>query len=135
MKTFLVPFVTSLAVLVALDATWIYLFMSKLFNAEMPHLMRPSIWVTPAILFYLVYCAGLVLLVIQRPDVGGDLLRSALYSALMGFLAYSTYDLTNLATLQGWTLTVTVVDILWGTFVTMLAGLAGAYALQWCRAE
>ena len=35
----------------------------------------------------------------------------------LGFVAYVTYDLTNLATIEGWPLFVTVIDLIWGAFV------------------
>ena len=34
--------------------------------------------------------------------------------ALLGLVTYAAYDLTNLATLEGFPLTVTLVDLVWG---------------------
>jgi len=48
-----------------------------------------------------------------------------LYGALLGFFAYATYDLTNLATLRGWSPTLAIVDMAWGTFITALAATGG----------
>ena len=51
--------------------------------------------------------------------------------ALFGLVAYATYDLTNLATLRGWSLPVTLVDIAWGAAVTALsAAVATAVLLR-----
>ena len=55
----------------------------------------------------------------------GSSRKAVAMGALLGLVAYATYDLSNLATLQGWSLAVTVVDIAWGTCVSGLAALAG----------
>lgn len=49
---------------------------------------------------------------------------------LLGLVAYATYDLTNLATFSRWSVVVTVVDMVWGPFVTALASLAGFVAIR-----
>lgn len=55
--------------------------------------------------------------------------RAVLAGALFGFFAYATYDLSNLATLRGWPLRLTLVDIAWGTALTAAAAAAGRWAL------
>ena len=55
----------------------------------------------------------------------GSLGSAVLHGALFGFFCYATYDLTNLATLKGWTLPMALVDIGWGTVVTAIAAAAG----------
>ena len=47
--------------------------------------------------------------------------------ALLGFFCYMTYDLTNYATLKVWSLKVTVLDMIWGTFLTGSAAAVGAF--------
>jgi uncharacterized membrane protein len=70
-----------------------------------------------AILFYLLFIAGLVYFAVRPAlDVGGWR-RALLLGAAFGFLTYMTYDLTNLATLQDWPATLTAVDIAWGTLL------------------
>lgn len=53
-----------------------------------------------------------------------------LLGGLLGLVAFATYDLTNLATLRRWPLMVSVVDMVWGTFVTSMASLAGFVAIK-----
>ena len=50
--------------------------------------------------------------------------------ALLGPIAYSTYDLTNLATLRGWSAKLALIDLVWGTIVTSLAATAGYFAAR-----
>jgi uncharacterized membrane protein len=45
--------------------------------------------------------------------------------------AFATYDLTNLATLRGWSLTMSLVDIAWGTFNTGVSATAGWLAARY----
>jgi uncharacterized membrane protein len=63
----------------------------------------------------------------------GSLLRAACLGALLGFIAYCTYDLTNLATLNGWPVKVALLDIAWGTFITALAAVGGTWAVRLLR--
>ena len=44
-----------------------------------------------------------------------------------------TYDLTNLATVEGWPLVVTVVDVAWGTTSAALATLVSVRAARRLR--
>jgi uncharacterized membrane protein len=75
--------------------------------------------------FYALYLVGVVIFAIAPALEKRSLRKAVVSGALFGFFAYATYDLTNLATLKGWSLTVSVVDILWGTFVTAVAATAG----------
>lgn len=71
-----------------------------------------------AVVFYIVYVIGIVAFVLSPALEKQSWQHAALYGALFGFVAYATYDLTNLATLRGWTLKMVVVDMLWGTVLT-----------------
>ena len=55
----------------------------------------------------------------------GSLARALATGAFFGLVAYATYDLTNLATLKGWPVAVTVVDICWGMVLTASVAAAG----------
>ena len=82
-------------------------------------------------LFYLLYALGLTVLVIL-PAAKGEtgFLKIFLLGALLGLVAYSTYDLTNLATIKNWPLMVTLVDILWGTLYTGIASIIAVYVAR-----
>ena len=57
-------------------------------------------------------------------------LSAALYGALFGFVVYAAYDLTNLATLRGWPMAVSLVDLAWGAAVSAAACLAAFLAMR-----
>jgi uncharacterized membrane protein len=72
-----------------------------------------------AVVFYLIFIVGLVILVIGPAVEAGSWAQALWRGAVFGFVAYATYDLTNLATLRDWPLAMTAVDLVWGT---VLAG-------------
>lgn len=86
-------------------------------------LARPNI--AAAIAFYLIYAAGVQVFCVYPALAAGSWSRASLAGALFGFFAYATYDLTNLATLKGWPLSVALVDLVWGTVLTAVAATAG----------
>lgn len=107
------------------DLLWLGLIMPGFYRANLGHLMSSSIGWGAAIVFYALYAVGLAYFVIQ-PAVGSlSLMRALLVGAFFGLIAYGTYDLSNQATLRDWPLIVTVVDMLWGMF---LSGAASAIA-------
>mgnify|MGYP000867877438 CR=1 FL=1 len=61
----------------------------------------------------------------------GSLSKAILLGALFGFITYATYDLTNLATLKDWPITVTIVDLIWGTTLSTLIGLFTYLIYNW----
>jgi uncharacterized membrane protein len=123
------PFVALIAVLVSmgiLDALWLTTMTERLYRRQMPELLLATPMWVPAILFYLVYAVAVTFLVVLPALERGDsLLRVVLTGALLGLAAYGTYDLTNHATIRGWSPVVTMVDLAWGTTLTaVVAALA-----------
>lgn len=116
---------TALLVLTVLDGLWLGLVARDFYQREIGALMASDVRKLPALLFYLGYPMGLVLLALTpRPD---SLAQALLRGALMGLVAYGTYDLTNLATLKGWSARMAVVDTAWG----MAVSAAAAAAVWW----
>ena len=70
-----------------------------------------------AFIFYFIYIFGLVYFAINPALAKGEFTHALLVGALFGFMTYATYDLTNLATLEGWPLKITLIDMAWGTFL------------------
>jgi len=117
-------YAATLLALLALDAVWLGLLARGLYARELAHLLAPSIRWGAAVAFYLLYVAGLLALVVA-PNRAAGAAAVAWRGALFGLVAYATYDLTNLATIAGWPLAVTVVDLLWGAALTAATALAG----------
>lgn len=113
---FLFQMLLTLVIFTVVDLFWLVKVAPKLYRQHIGHLMADKVNRIAALLFYLVFIAGLVYFVIapHQDHLGQGMLAGAIF----GLVTYATYDLTNLATLKGWPITITVIDLAWGTFVT-----------------
>jgi uncharacterized membrane protein len=128
MRAWWIGYGVALVVMAVLDAVWLGIVARDLYIHELGALMAPEVRKLPAALFYLAYPAGLVTLALQPQPAGPAM--AAWRSALVGLMAYGTYDLTNMATLHQWSVTLTVADIGWGAVASALAGTAAFLAMQ-----
>lgn len=123
--TFLRGWLAALVVLGLLDLLWLGFIGREFYKARLgPLMLAQPIWMA-AILFYVVHAAGVAAFPMQL--AGGSLAWAALYGAFFGLCVYGAYDLTNLATLRGWSLSLTIVDLAWGVAVTAVATVAASY--------
>lgn len=114
---FLILYAIALPVFFAIDMLWLGLVAKKFYSNQIGFIMKSNINWTAAIIFYLIFIAGLVVFVISPALEKESWLHAVLLGALFGFITYATYDLTNLATLKDWPMLVTVVDLVWGTIL------------------
>jgi uncharacterized membrane protein len=105
----------TLAVFFAIDMAWLGVVAKTFYRKHLGYLMAPKVGWPAAILFYLLFIAGLVVFAVRPGVVAGTPLKSALLGAFLGLVSYATYDLTNQATIRDWPVIVTVVDLVWGT--------------------
>jgi uncharacterized membrane protein len=123
--THLVAYLTTAVVFLVVDAIWLGLVANRFYASQLGEMMRSPPDFRIAAGFYAVYVIGIVIFAVA-PALEADAWRTALVKgALFGFFAYATYDLTNLATLEGWPLRLSVVDLVWGTGLTAGSALAG----------
>ena len=108
--------ILTFVVFTVVDLFWLVKVAPKLYRKHLGHLMADKINRVGALLFYIVYILGLVLFVIYPHR--DHLLLGVVYGGAFGLVTYATYDLTNLATLKAWPVTITIIDLVWGTFVT-----------------
>lgn len=114
MISFFKLFFIALPIFFAIDMVWLGVVAKNFYRSQLGAMMRTDIAWVPAIIFYLMFIAGLVLFVIS-PAVAKQSWQYALgMGALFGLVTYATYDLTNLATLKNWPLPMTLVDLAWG---------------------
>lgn len=123
--TYAVAYMATALTFLVLDSIWLGLVAKGLYQREIGPLLLDKFNTVAAVGFYLVFVAGVVIFAVAPALQGGTWRSALLYGALFGFFAYATYDMTNLATLKGWSHTVTVVDIAWGTLITGTAALVG----------
>lgn len=107
-------FFIALPVFFAIDMVWLVLVAKKFYSQHLGYIMRPDVGWAAAIIFYLLFIAGLVTFVISPAVEKQSWLHALIFGAFFGLITYSTYDLTNLATLKDWPLIVTIIDLIWG---------------------
>lgn len=105
----------ALPVFFAIDMLWLGVISRNFYKQQIGFLMTPNVNWTAAIIFYLLFIFGLVMFVISPAMAKNSLQYAFVFGALFGLITYATYDLTNLATLKDWPLTVTIVDMIWGS--------------------
>lgn len=118
MKTFLSLYGIAATLFIAIDAVWLTTIANSFYKNKLGHLLADKPSLGPAAVFYALYIVGLVVFVI-KPGIDQSLATVAWRGALLGLVMYATYDLTNQSTLKNWPQSLTIVDLLWGTFITM----------------
>ncbi|WP_310533402.1 DUF2177 family protein [Novosphingobium sp.] len=109
-----------------LDFIWLGWAGKNFYRPAIGELLAPSFRGGPALVFYAIYIAGIIWFAV-RPGLSGGTSAALLNGALLGGLAYATYDLTNQATMKVWPVHVTVVDIVWGAFATAIAATVATW--------
>jgi len=112
-------YIYSFIVLLLVDAIWLGSMMSIFYKPRLAHLMADKVNFAAAGIFYVIYSLALTYLILL-PAVKNSLSLKELFirAAIFGLTAYATYDLTNLATLKNWSVSLTAVDIIWGALLT-----------------
>ncbi|WP_321384471.1 DUF2177 family protein [uncultured Enterococcus sp.] len=120
MNAFIRFYLLCAGIFLVFDLFWLLIVSKKMYQHFIGGLMGET-KIVPAILFYLIYIAGVVFFVIVPGVEKGSLVYVLGSGALLGLICYATYDLTNLATLKDWPVMMTVIDLIWGMFVTAAA--------------
>jgi uncharacterized membrane protein len=121
MKRYVALYLATLIVIVPTDFLFLGIFAKDFFTSEVGDMLG-EIRALPAILFYLLYVAGILVFVSGRAKATWQ--STLLYGALFGLFCYATFELTSLAMLRHWSWPVAVVDICWGAFVTAVSSTA-----------
>jgi uncharacterized membrane protein len=111
----------------AVDMFWLGIVAKDFYRTQMGALLRTDFLWSAAILFYLLFLVGALYFAVLPAVHSGEWTRALMLGALFGFFTYMTYDLTNLATLKDWPLTLTIVDTLWGTTLSAIVATAGFF--------
>ncbi len=119
MKQNILIFLTTAIIFLIADSIWLGFISFKFYRNEIGTLLKPLSF-PPAIIFYFLYVFGMMLFVIYPSLESFEIKKVIVLGFAYGLISYATYDLTNLATLQGWTWKFSVVDILWGASATSL---------------
>jgi uncharacterized membrane protein len=102
MTNWLIGYIAALAVFLVLDMLWLGYIANSVYRAALDGLMLEQIRMVPAVLFYVIYVAGVLVLAVSPAVERGSLMTAYLFGAVLGLVAYATYDLSNAATLKSW---------------------------------
>jgi uncharacterized membrane protein len=133
MKSLAVGYLVALGTLAVLDALWLGVVSREFYKARLGQLLLDQPLWSVAILFYLVHAVGIAIFAVPPAVAAGTWMSAVLYGALFGFCVYAAYDLTNLATLRGWSMTLSLVDLAWGAVVTSAATLAAFLVVRFVQ--
>ena len=127
MKIIFATFLSVTSVFLFIDIIWLSQSFSYFYQPNIGDLLREDVILLPASLFYIIYPLGATILVVL-PSLKKGLSKAIFFNGfVLGFVAYGTYNLTNMATLQGWSASVVVVDMIWGGVLTGVSSLLGTY--------
>lgn len=127
---YLVAYLVVSAVFLIIDYFWLSYVMKGLFDKHVGHLLAENFNVIVAAVFYLIFGAGIVLFCVAPALESDSWMKALFFGAAFGFLAYGTYDATNLATLKDWPVMLSVIDTAWGTGLTAVSATAGYFVTK-----
>lgn len=124
---FIKLYLLTLPIFFGIDMVWLGVVAKNFYSKHLGYLMTPNVNWQAALLFYLLFIGGLVVFVIS-PALEKNSWTHALWLGIFfGLMTYSTYDLTNLATIKNWPLIVTVVDLIWGMTLSASVSVASFF--------
>ncbi len=123
----IISYLLTAVVFFAIDIAWLGFIAKGLYNRYLSDFLSDQVNWTAAIVFYLLFIAGIFIFAILPAMEKESWRHALLYGVLFGFFTYATYDLTNLATLKNWPLNIVFIDILWGMTLTGSVATAGYF--------
>jgi uncharacterized membrane protein len=118
MSRILLTYAVSVPVFFVVDMIWLGLIARGFYRKALEPLLTPNINWTAAIIFYFLFLVGILIFALLPGIERRSLVYTIAMAALFGFISYATYDLTNLATIRDWPLMLSIVDMIWGSFLS-----------------
>lgn len=133
MLTVFYGWLASAAAFLMLDAIWLSQMAGRFYRPAIGELLADKPRLGAAAAFYVLYISCVLVLAVLPALKEGGLLKAAMLGAIVGLLAYGTYDLTNQATMRIWPTRLTILDMTWGTVLTSIAASVGYIAMSSAR--
>lgn len=124
----IVLYAVTVTVFLLLDAVMLRFVMQPLFRRHLGDQLLDGIRLAPAIAFYALYIAGLIWLVSLPALRGGTSVW--LPAAVIGFMAYGTYEFTSFAVMRNWHWQMVATDVIWGMALTAISAAAGVWVAR-----
>lgn len=128
--TFVLAYIAAAVAFFGADFLWLSFATPRIYRPQLATLLSDQPNLGVAAVFYAVYVVGIVVLAVQPAAAAKSLPMAIGLAALLGLVAYGTYDITNLATIRGWPVVVSLIDMAWGVCATIIGTVAGFTALQ-----
>lgn len=126
----LLSYFFTMLVFAGMDLLWLGLIAKNFYAKHLGGFLSDTVNWPAAVTFYLLFLVGIFVFSVLPAVEKNSILHAVLLGALFGFIAYATYDLTNMATVKDWPLIVTVVDMIWGAVIAGTVSAAGFYIVK-----
>jgi uncharacterized membrane protein len=125
MKLLLSSTLLAALIFLIIDVIWLSFAVKFFYRPNIGHLLldKPVMWASA--MFYIVYVFGLGVVIIEPSLNFEDTIKFLFKAFMFGLVAYGTYNLTNMATVKGWSASVVFVDMLWGGSLTAFSSYFG----------
>jgi uncharacterized membrane protein len=131
--TFLKNYLITFIIFLVIDFIWLGAVAKNLYRDQLGFLMKENFNMVAAFAFYILFTAGIVFFVLNRAIAISSWQYALFAGMFFGLITYSTYDLTNLATLKDWPLTITIIDLIWGTFLGGITSLLSYFVVNYFK--
>jgi uncharacterized membrane protein len=128
---FAIAYLAAAGAMLVLDAIWLTTMVPRIYRPALGDLVADQPNFAVAGVFYLLYVVGIVVFAILPAIEARSWLQALGLGALLGLVAYGTYDFTNLSTLRNWPVGLSLIDVAWGTALTAVAAWAGYAVTTW----
>jgi uncharacterized membrane protein len=129
----IISYALTFVVFFIVDMAWLGFIAKDLYKKYLGDFLSEQVNWTAAVVFYLLFIVGVFIFAIMPSVEKNSVVSAVTLGALFGFFTYATYDLTNLATLKGWPITIVFIDILWGSVLTAIVSTAGFYIVKYVQ--
>ncbi|TKG94756.1 DUF2177 family protein [Puteibacter caeruleilacunae] len=127
----IISYLLAFIVFLMIDMLWLGVIAKNIYHKHLEHLLAKHVNWPAAFIFYFIYVLGISIIAIYPAIEITSVNHAILMGALFGFFTYSTYDLTNLATLKNWPITIVIIDIIWGTALSTIVSFCGFHITTW----
>jgi uncharacterized membrane protein len=129
----IISYALTFVVFFIVDMAWLGLIAKDLYKKYLGDFLSEQVNWTAAVVFYLLFIVGVFIFAIMPAVEKNSVVSAITLGALFGFFTYATYDLTNLATLKNWPITIVFIDIIWGSVLTGIVSTAGFYIVKYVQ--
>lgn len=128
---YILHFILTIPIFFIIDLIWLGFLGRPLYKKYIGHLMTENVNWTAAIIFYLLFIIGILIIAVYPALKINKVSYALLYGAFFGFFTYMTYELTNMAVIKDWSWQIVPIDIIWGTILCTLVSLTSFYIGKW----